>query len=293
MVLTHPELRTVHHSEWPAERIAAQRQATISLCLPARDEAATIGAVLEQLMPLLERDVVDQVLVVDESGDGTGDIARSLGAEVVRQSSLQAALGPVQGKGDAMWRAQSVLTGDVVCYLDADSEDLGPHFACGLVGPLACGEPRELPAFAKSFYRRPFKLADGAVNEHGGGRVTELLAKPMLRRFLPELAAFHQPLSGEVAVRRSVLAQLPMLCGYSVDVALLVDVWRAVGLGRMVQVDLDCRQNRHRPLHELGPMAEAVLAGLLSRLDLPAAPEPAGEPLERPPAGWLEPDRRR
>jgi len=254
MALTQFAAGTVHHSEWPADRIAAQRESTISLCLPARDEARTIGTVLEQLMPLLERGVVDQVLVVDESSDGTGAIARSLGAEVARQSELHPGLGPVQGKGDAMWRAQSALTGDVVCYLDADSEDLGHHFACGLVGPLVCGRPDELPAFAKSFYRRPFKA--------GGG---------------------------EIAVRRSVLAQLPMLCGYSVDVALLIDVWRAVGLERMVQVDLDCRQNRHRPLHELSPMADAVLAGIASRLDTSGVQLEGSGPVERPPAAWLGP----
>jgi len=284
---THPpRARAVHHSAYPAARIAAEREATVSICLPARDEAGTIGPILDALMPLLERGVVDQVLVADESSDGTADIAAVCGAEVVRQSSLCAELGPVQGKGDAMWRALSVLHGDVVCYLDADSEDLGEHFACGLIGPLVCGDPDELPQFAKSFYRRPFKSDEGQVTAHGGGRVTELLARPMLRRYFPELAGFAQPLSGEIAARRSLLAGLPILCDYAVDVALLIDVWRVVGLAGMVEVDLDCRQNRHKALHELGPMADAVLAAIVSRLDGPLAGATA-ELTERPPAGWI------
>lgn len=239
-------------------------------------------------MPLVGRGVVDQVVVADESTDGTGEIAALCGADVVGQSSLCPELGPVQGKGDAMWRALTVLHGDVVCYLDADSEDLGEHFACGLIGPLVCGDAENLPQFAKSFYRRPFKASDGQVAAHGGGRVTELLARPMLRRYFPELSGFAQPLSGEIAARRSLLAGLPMLCGYAVDVALLIDAWRTVGLAGMVEVDLDTRQNRHKPLHELGAMADAVLAAIVSRLDGPAAEAATGDLIERPPADWVK-----
>lgn len=280
---THPpRARAVHHSAYPADRIAAQREATISICLPARNEAATIGPILEKLLPLIGRGVVDQVVVADESSDGTGEIAAACGAEVVRQSSMRPEFGPVQGKGDAMWRALTVLRGDVVCYLDADSEDLGEHFACGLVGPLVCGTAASQPQFAKSYYRRPFKSGDGLIAEHGGGRVTELLARPMLRRYFPELAGFAQPLSGEIAARRSLLDGLPMLCDYAIDVALLIDVWRAVGLAGMVEVDLDCRQNKHKALHELQPMADSVLAAIVSRLDGPLASGAAAELTERP-----------
>lgn len=285
-------LHTVSHSEWPAERIAAERQRTVSLCLPARNEAATIGTILGRLMPLLDRGVVDQVVVADDSTDATAAIARCHGAQVVCQSELMTEFGPVLGKGDAMWRSLSVLTGDVVCFLDADSEDLGEHFACGLVGPLACGDEDETPSFAKASYRRPFKSRDGAVQPSGGGRVTELCARPLLRRFFPELAHFAQPLAGEVAARRDLLLQVGMLCGYSVDVALLIDAWGLVGLDGCVQVDLECRQNRHRPLEELGPMADAVVAGVLSRLADPAMtdaadPDATDRVVERPPMSWL------
>ena len=232
-------------------------------------------------MPLVAADVVDQVVVVDDSTDGTAAIARSAGAEVYRQSDLAPELGPVRGKGDALWRALTVLEGDVVCFLDADSEQLGPHFACGLVGPLACDSGID---FVKGFYRRPFR-SGGRTQEHGGGRVTELTAKPLLRRFFPELAGFHQPLAGEVAVRRDLLSALPFVTGYGVDIALLIDVWRAGGLDRMAQVDLDERQNRHQPLADLGPMASAVLDAVVSRLVPQAGPPGVHERRPLIPAG--------
>ncbi len=255
--------RTFHHSAFLAERVAAEREGSISVCLPARDEAATIGPILHELMPLLERGVVDQVVVVDDSTDGTGDIARTLGAEVHVQSELCAELGRVQGKGDAMWRALSVLSGDVVCYLDADSRSFGAHYAIALAGVVAAPGP---VAFAKGFYARPFESAGGETQPHGGGRVTELCARPLLGLLYPELAGVGQPLAGEVAARRELLESLPFLCGYSVDVALLIDAWRAVGLDGMAQVDLDVRQNRHRPISELGPMASAVAGAILHRV---------------------------
>lgn len=256
------ERRTGHHSDWPAERLAAQRTRTISICLPARNEAATIGAILDELTPLLERGIVDELVVVDDSIDGTADIARAHGAEVYRQDELCAGLGPVLGKGDAMWRALTVLKGEVVCFLDADSTQVGPHYACGLVGPVACGDEVQ---FVKGFYRRPLQL-DGVSWPEGGGRVTELAARPLLNTFYPELAGIRQPLAGEIAARRDLLMRLPFATGYSVDIALLIDVWQTVGLDAIAQIDLDVRQNRHRPLSELTPMATAVLHAVLARL---------------------------
>lgn len=279
--------RTSHHSAYPADRIAAEREISVSVCLPARNEAGTIGQILERILPLREHGVLDQIVVADDSSDGTAEIARSLGADVVDQSALRAELGPVQGKGDAMWRALSVLEGEVVCYLDADSEDFGEHFVCGLVGPLVCDDPASRPHFVKSYYRRPFKGSDGGVSRTGGGRVSELLARPFLRRFFPELAVIAQPLSGEIAGRRALFNHLPMLCGYAVDVALLIDVWREVGMDGILEVDLDCRQNRHRPLDELAPMADAVLAAMVSRMDPPASEASVTGVVERPPAAWM------
>ena len=193
-------LRTFHHSAFPPERLALERDATVSVCLPARDEAETIGPIVQALLPLIGVGAIDQVVVLDDSTDGTGDIARALGAEVHDQASLCLDAGPVRGKGDALWRALEVARGDVIVYLDADSHRFGPHFACGLAGPLAC-EPGA--AFAKAYYQRPWS-ADGVVLPEGGGRVTELCARPALAAFYPELAAFRQPLAGEMALRRDL-----------------------------------------------------------------------------------------
>jgi glucosyl-3-phosphoglycerate synthase len=275
-------MRTFDHQAFSAAEIAATRERSISVCLPARDEAATIGPILERLLPLVERGVLDQVVVADDSTDGTAGIAARLGAEVHVQSALMPEYGPVRGKGDAMWRSLSVLTGDIVCFLDADSEAFGEHFALGLVGPLARGDDVR---FAKGFYRRPWRHG-GVVQPQGGGRVTELLARPLLSRFFPELAGFVQPLAGEVAARRDLLMAVPFATGYAVDVALLIDAWRTVGLDALAQVDLVVRQNRHRPLEDLGPMATEVLAAVTARLERDGRLTAAGDgpPLvERPP----------
>jgi len=287
---------TFSHRDFAPARLAAERTRTVSICLPARDEAKTIAAILERVMPLRERGVVDQVVVVDDSRDGTGEIARSLGAEVHDQDQLMPEFGAVLGKGDAMWRALPVLTGDIVCFLDADSEEFGEHFACGLIGPLLC---RPEISFVKGFYRRPFRVGALTLPE-GGGRVTELTARPLLNLFYPELAAVEQPLAGEIAARRELLEQLPFVTGYGVDIALLLDAYRVVGLDGLAQVDLDVRQNAHQPLRDLGPMAYAVLQAVGSRLEQEGrlkGPLPStflalgadgpravlGEPAQRPP----------
>src|SRR5256714_8581005 len=255
--------RSFHHSQFPPERIAAERRESVSVCLPAREEAATIGPIVTALVELKEHGVLDRVLVVDAaSADGTAGVAARHGADVVQQDTLLPGLGPGLGKGDAMWRALSVLDGDVVCFLDSDSEDFGPHFACGMIGPLVC--ERGI-SFVKGAYRRPFKLGVVSAPE-GGGRVTELTARPLLNLFYPELAAFRQPLAGEIAARRGLLERLPFVSGYGVEIAQLIDAYRAVGLDGLAQVDLDVRQNRHQPLAALGPMAYAVLRAVADRL---------------------------
>ncbi|MGB9185295.1 MAG: glucosyl-3-phosphoglycerate synthase [Solirubrobacteraceae bacterium] len=255
---------TFAHADFPASRLATERRSTVSVCLPARNEAATIGGILEPLLGLRDRGVIDQIVVVDHSSDGTAEIAHELGVEVHDQEQLQPGLGPVLGKGDAMWRALEVLTGEVICFLDADTEAFGAHFACGLLGPLLCGEDI---AFVKGFYRRPFKV--GAVTlPDGGGRVTELTARPLLNLFYPDLAAVEQPLAGEIAARRELLLRLPFVTGYGVDIALLLDAHRQVGLEAIAQVDLEERQNAHQPLRDLGPMAFSVLRALATRVQL-------------------------
>jgi glucosyl-3-phosphoglycerate synthase len=279
-------VRSFHHSQFPADRLRADRDESISVCVPAREEAATIGGVVASLVALREAGVVDQVVVVDaDSLDGTGAIAAAFGAEVHRQRDLASEFGPVVGKGDAMWRALGVLTGDLVCFVDGDTEDFDERFACGLLGPLVC-EPGV--QFVKGYFRRPFRAGE-VVAPTGGGRVTQLTARPLLAAFYPQLTAFQQPLAGEMAARRELLERLAFCTGYAVETGLLLDVHADVGLAAMAQVDLDVRQNRHQPLEDLAPMAAAVLAAVRSRLEREGRLlDPCREPLlERPPLAAL------
>lgn len=270
-----------HHAQFPAELIAAERDCSISVCVPSRNEARTIGPIIEALVRLRGVGAVDQVVVVDASSDGTGEIAARLGAEVHAQSDLMPAFGEVLGKGDAMWRALSVLRGDIVCFVDADTEDFGDHFARGLVGPLVTHPDLR---FVKGFYRRPFRHG-GVVSPDGGGRVTELTARPLLQLLYPQLADIRQPLAGEIAVRRELLEQLPFATGYAVEIAMLIDALGLAGIDAIAQVDLDVRQNRHQPLSELGPMASAVLRAVAERAGM--IEEPSGLIVERPPMASL------
>jgi glucosyl-3-phosphoglycerate synthase len=279
--------RTYHHARYTARRIAAERTESVSVCLPARECAGTVGAIVRALAGLREAGAIDEIVVVDAaSPDGTAAVARRAGAKVYQESELPAGLGvapggrldgasggelgsasagglgPVLGKGDAMWRALSALEGELVCFLDADTEGFQAHFATGLLGPLVC-EPGV--QFAKAFYRRPFEQGGVSLPE-GGGRVNHLMARPALALFYPELAGVRQPLAGEVAARRELLERLPFATGYGVEVAMLIDAWREVGLEGLAQVDLEVHRNRHQPLQELTPMAYTVLATIARRL---------------------------
>ncbi len=257
------------------------RERTISVCLPARDEAATIGPIVRSLSALRDAGLVDQIVVADDSTDGTAEIAHAAGAEVHAQASLMPGHGPVRGKGDAMWRALEVLHGDVVVYLDADTEDFGPHFVTGLLGPLLA--PGSAARFVKASYARPWRAAGGTLPA-GGGRVTELTARPLLRRCFPALAHIRQPLAGEIAVERTLLEALPMRVGYGVDVALLIDALRLAGPGALTQVDLGTRQNRHQELAALHEMACEVSDAILDRAEGTVSP---GR-VERPPMASMD-----
>lgn len=277
------QIRSFRHSEFTPRRLAAERRRSASVCIPAREIAASIGPVVETLVGLREMGVVDQVVVIDAaSGDGTADVAAERGAEVHQESELLPWAGRVLGKGDAMWRGLSVLTGEVVCYLDGDTIDFDERLPCGVLGPLVCGDEVR---FVKGAFRRPFRMGEVELPE-GGGRVTELVARPLLARFYPELADVRQPLAGEVGAYRAVLEALPFATGYAVEIGMLIDVHRAIGADSMAQVDLDTRRNRHQPLGALVPMAAAVLAAVADRLEREGrlASSPAGAGLvERPP----------
>ena len=224
----------------------------ISVCIPARNEAATVAGVVAPVLPALEgpHPLVDEIVVVDDgSTDGTGAVAQAAGARVVPR------LGP-PGKGAAMVDGVRASTGHIVVFLDADVRNVGPHFVTRLLEPLLLDRAVVL---AKAAYERPA----GATG--GGGRVTELLARPLLRRLFPELAFLRQPLAGEVAVRREALAELVLEPGYGVEIAMLIDVGRRYGAEAIVEVDLGRRIHRNRPLDELSGQADEVLAAVLSR----------------------------
>ncbi len=266
----------VAFGEHRPEAVASARTQSVAAVVPTRDEAATIAPIVRVLVDLRDAGVLDRVVVADDSTDATPELAEAAGADVIRQSDLDPALGPVRGKGDAMWRALGAIDEDVVCFVDGDTEGFGPKHVVGLVGAVAL----DGYAFAKGRYRRPFIDVRGA-QPTGGGRVTELTAKPLLRQLFPDVAAFDQPLAGELAARTDLLRALPMATGYAVDVALLIDVWQQLGLARMAEVDLGERQNRHRPLSELADMADEVAAAILDRAGvLPANMSPL---VERPP----------
>ena len=256
-------IRRFHHSEFDAGRLLDRKTEPITVVLPAREVADTIGQIVERLRGL--GPLIDQIVVVDaQSDDGTAGVAAAAGAEVHQESELMPEFGRALGKGDAMWRALRVARGEIVVYLDSDTRDFSPHFATGMIGPLLC-EPDV--RFVKGFFRRPYLNPDGSQAQGDGGRVTELAARPLLSAFYPELAAFVQPLAGEVAARRSLLERLPFATGYAVETAMLLHARDALGgTDSMAQVDLDVRLNRHQPLHELAPMSYAVLRVILERL---------------------------
>ncbi len=256
------EGRTFHHSRFSAAQIAADREHSVSVCLPARECASTVGEIVRALARLRAEGVLDEIAVVDAaSADGTAAVAQDAGATVFQEAELMPAFGPVLGKGDAMWRALSVLEGDIVCFLDADTEGFSAHFATGLLGPLV--SERDV-SFVKAFYRRPLGRTEHGAGE--GGRVNHLMARPALALFYPELSAVRQPLAGEVAARRELLESLPFATGYGVEIAMLIDAWRSVGLEGIAQVDLEEHRNRHQSLSALTPMAGTVLAAVAERL---------------------------
>lgn len=256
-------IRTFHHEDFAAAQLAEQKVRhghLVSVCLPARDEAATVGAIVESLFrSLVERTgLVDEILVVDDhSTDDTAAVARSAGARVVAVEDVLPELGAGEGKGEALWKSVAAAEGDLIVWCDADITDFGPRFVVGLVGPLLA---RPDIGFVKGFYDRPM---DGSP--HGGGRVTELVARPTIAALFPHLASIVQPLSGEYAGRRSLLERLPFVQGYGVDLGLLIDIADLEGTAVIAQVDLGTRRHRNRPLDELGPQALAVLQTALRR----------------------------
>ncbi len=239
---------------------------TISLGLPALNEEKTIGTVIRRVKAaLMDRvPLIDQMVVIDSmSEDRTVQIASDLGIQVVRHPEVLPETGSYRGKGEALWKSLHVLDGDIVAWIDTDISNIQPRFVYGLLGPLL-REPRI--QYVKGFYQRPIRSGDQLMAE-GGGRVTELMARPLINLFFPELSGMIQPLSGEYAGRRELLEKLPFFTGYAVEIGLLIDILEAHGLSAIGQVDLERRIHRNQPLPNLSQMAFVILQGTIRKLE--------------------------
>jgi glucosyl-3-phosphoglycerate synthase len=273
--------RNTHHwDDWPlAELIEAKGGQAVSLVVPARNEAATVGDVVSRVREALVDTVslLDEVVVIDsDSTDETYEVATDAGAVVHRAAEIRPDLGTVPGKGEAMWKSLFVTKGEVVVFMDADLLDWDTHFVPGLLGPLLTRPEVQL---VKGCYERPMVQGQTVV-PFEGGRVTELVARPLVRLLFPELAGVLQPLAGEWAVRRSLFETLSVPTGYAVELAALIDTVREHGIEALAQVDLGTRAHRHQSLRDLSGMATQILAAALARAGVPT--EVVEQ--ERPPA---------
>ncbi|MCO1657555.1 glucosyl-3-phosphoglycerate synthase [Pseudonocardia sp. S2-4] len=263
--------RTWQEPSWTVdELVAAKAGRRVSVVLPALDEEATVGAIVAAIVGLTTgpAPLVDELVVVDSgSTDRTVEVAAAAGARVVLRTDVLADLEPREGKGEVLWRSLAATTGDVICYIDSDLVDFDPGFVPALLGPLLVETGVEL---VKGFYRRPLRL-ETTQADTGGGRVTELLVRPLLAALRPELAGVVQPLGGEYAGTRALLESVPFAAGYGVEIGLLLDTFERTGVDGIAQVNLGVRKHRNRSLVQLGAMARQILAAALGRLGVPDA----------------------
>ncbi|OEV32059.1 glucosyl-3-phosphoglycerate synthase [Streptomyces nanshensis] len=250
--------RSFSCTDRPLTELLAAKRATgsrVSVVLPALNEERTIGGIVSvirhELMTASPTALVDELVVLDSgSTDRTAPVAEAAGARVVHRDDVLPRLPALPGKGEVLWRSLLVTSGDIVCFADADLEDFSADFVSGVVGPLLT-DPRL--RLVKAMYDRP--LGDDPA---GGGRVTELVARPLLNLHWPRLAGFVQPLGGEYAARRTLLEQLPFPVGYGVELGLLIDSLHTAGLDALAQVDVGVRRHRHQDGQALGRMAAAI-----------------------------------
>lgn len=275
--------RTGNAEQWTARELAgAKRDTTVSVVIPARNEQDTIGAIVSTIRhELVDRvPLIDEIIVVDSrSTDATVGTARAAGARVVDQDELTRGLPRLEGKGDALWAGLRASAGDIVAFVDGDLREFSPTFVTGLLGPLLTDGTVE---FVKGFYHRPLVAGGCPTEPDGGGRVTELCARPLINLCWPELAGFVQPLAGEYAGRRTTLERIPFVSGYGVEIAMLIDLLELVGLDALAQVDLGERRHRHQNIEALGRMSAQIMVTAWTRLHrrgLVAEPLPPGTQL--------------
>jgi len=255
-------------ADWPMERVLAAKQdtgTTVSVVLPALNEQDTVGDIVSAIRSelVVAAPLVDEVVVVDSgSTDRTAEIAARAGALVAHRDRILPRIPARPGKGEVLWRSLLATRGDVLCFVDADLREFDPALVCGVLGPLLTDPVVQL---VKAAYDRPL-IDGGIVLPAGGGRVTELVARPLLNLHWPQLAGIVQPLAGEYAARRSLLERLPFACGYGVEFGLLVDTFDRAGLNALAQVDVGSRSHRHQDDRALGRMSSEIWQAALLRL---------------------------
>lgn len=262
------DLNTYHHSQFrDLGKLVEEKQKrnlTISLCMPTLNEEKTIGKeVILFRSELMNRyPLLDEIAVIDSgSEDKTLEVASSFGADTYLAEDILPEVGVKRGKGENLWKAIYQLKGDIIVYVDADISNIHPRFVYGLVAPLIYNETVK---YVKAFYDRPLAFS-GNVRKTGGGRVTEILVRPLFSLYFPELTAIIQPLSGEYAVRREVLEQIYFPIGYGVETSHLLDVHNKFGLKAFAQTDLDKRVHENKPTQDLGKMAFGILQTFIKR----------------------------
>ncbi len=260
---------TYHHGDF-ADLAALveekkRKNLTISLCIPTLNEEKTIGKeiVLFRSELMNRYPLIDEIAVIDSgSTDKTIEVAKSFGADTYLAADILPDLEPKKGKGENLWKAIYQLKGDIIVYIDADIKNIHPRFAYGLIGPLVY---RPEVQYVKAFYDRPLAFSQG-VRPSGGGRVTEILVRPLFSLFFPELSAIIQPLSGEYAVRRETLEQIPFPIGYGVETSHIIDIYQKMGMQAFAQTDLDQRVHRNQDTRSLGKMSFGILQTFFNRL---------------------------
>lgn len=272
--------RTFDSGDWTLEELVGLKLSqglTISVILPALNEELTVGGIVSEIREWLVEEstartgtpLIDELVVLDSgSTDDTSLVAAQAGATVIHRDEVFADIPAVTGKGEAMWRGLGATQGDLVVFVDADLRSFTSSYVIGLLGPLLA-DPKI--NFVKAFYERPLIEGDRIIS-NGGGRVTELVARPLLNLYWPELAGVMQPLAGEYAARRTLLEQLPFHCGYGVDIALLIDSWDLMGIRGIAQVDLGTRVHRNHDTPKLGRMAAEVMQTALKRAGIEPTP---------------------
>ena len=262
-------MQRFHHAQFAdfskLAELKRSSQQRISVCIPTLDEAATIGEIVSTIHEefVVNHAFVDEILVIDSgSQDGTRAIAAAAGATVYLASDILPKSENFRGKGENLWKALHVSSGEIICYIDGDISNFHPGFITGLVGPLLTDSSLD---YIKAFYERPLAYGDES-HSTGGGRVSEILIRPLISLFYPELSSVIQPLSGEYAARRETLESLPFPTGYGVEIAHLIDLAQSGRISHIAQTDLVKRVHRNRGDHELGSMAFALLRVVLHRL---------------------------